>query len=237
MNNSPPVAFAGQPLRYLIGTDDYSGIHDHDGVLEVSYDESHGQIGYCNLFNEKYSEQSNAVRRKYGPYLHDSDTAEEYEEGQIDPRGAGWHRNLVEQFERRRAQGFSFIELDNPDAYSWANVEQAIQIAYSYGLKVMAKNPGLCFKSMVDRISYVRHCYGIIVERGAGLPAEMDALRRNAGLSDLMVWFVFFDEHGSTAGQIAANSCARAASAYKHMGVTYSPHGEYTHCLDVLKPA
>ena len=37
------------------------------------------RIAYCNLFNE----------RRYGPYLNNSDTAKQYNEGQIDPQGAG----------------------------------------------------------------------------------------------------------------------------------------------------
>jgi hypothetical protein len=100
-------------------------------------------IAYCNLFNEKYSEQSKQKRAHYAPYLKTSDTAEDYGEGQIDPRGEGWRRNLTEQFERRRKQGFAYIELDNPDAYSVADVVGAVELAESYGLKVIAKNPRL----------------------------------------------------------------------------------------------
>ena len=97
----------------------------------------HGvSIAYCNLFDEHNTGH-------YGPYLHSSDTAAEYNEGQIDPRGPGWEKNLREQFERRRNQGFEYIELDNPDAYSIKDVIGAIDLAASYGLKVIAKNPGL----------------------------------------------------------------------------------------------
>jgi hypothetical protein len=226
--------FVGQPLRYLIGTDDYSAVND--GVLEVSYDESHGKIAYCNLFNEKYSEQSEETRRRYGPYLHDSDTADEYDEGQIDPNGPGWVKNLTEQFERRQAQGFEYVELDNPDAYAWRHVQDAISQAMAYNLKVIAKNPGICFQTMADRIAYVQACHGMIVERGAGSPIDMDNLRKSAGLPDMMVWFVFFDKGHGTVGRSAAHAYAMAAGDFKNMGVTYSQGGEYTKVEDVLWP-
>ena len=79
-------------------------------------------IAYCNLFDEENT-------GKYGPYLHTSDTAEQYGEGQIDPKGPGWEKNLRQQFQRRKRQGFSYIELDNPDAYSVEDVLGAIDLA------------------------------------------------------------------------------------------------------------
>jgi hypothetical protein len=113
-------------------------------IVEVGYDLSKPlpvgiTIAYCNLFNEKYSEQSKQQRAEYGPYLKSSDTAAEYGEGQIDPRGPGWRRNLTEQFGRRKRQGFEYIELDNSDAYSVADVVGAVDLAANYGLKVIAK--------------------------------------------------------------------------------------------------
>ena len=133
-------ALDGKPLRYLIGTD-ASGPGRDDAVTEVSYDTTQPakrgiSIAYCNLFDEHNS-------GRYGPYLHSSDTAAEYHEGQIDPSGPGWEKNLREQFERRRKQGFEYVELDNPDAYSIKDVIGAIDLAASYGLKVIAKNPAL----------------------------------------------------------------------------------------------
>ena len=97
----------------------------------------HGiSIAYCNLFDENKT-------GKYGPYLNSSDTAKQYNEGQIDPRGPGWEKNLREQFARRKNAGFEYIELDNPDAYTIKDVIGAIELAETYGLKVIAKNPGL----------------------------------------------------------------------------------------------
>ncbi len=102
--NPPPVgnsptgkrpdfgALAGKPLRYLIGGSAGQG---RDGeVTMVSYSTNsrvkHGiSIAYCNLFEENNT-------GKYPPYLHTSDTARQYNEGQIDPEG----RRLGEEFAR-----------------------------------------------------------------------------------------------------------------------------------------
>jgi hypothetical protein len=219
-------ALAGKPLRYLIGGSSGPG-HD-DEVTMVSYSTNspvkHGiSIAYCNLFDENNS-------GKYGPYLHNSDTAKQYNEGQVDPKGAGWEKNLREQFERRRKAGFGYIELDNPDAYTIKDVIGAIELAATYDLKVIAKNPGITD----DPVRYVSHpnVYGIIVEKGAGGATDMEKLRRRAGKPDLPVWFVAF---GSGKGW--ANSVASSAKNYRNMGVTYSSAGEYGNALDVLQPA
>ena len=218
----------GRPLRYLIGTEGSAGARDGD-VTVVSYGTSQPakqgiSIAYGNLFDELNT-------RRYGPYLRTSDTAAQYNEGQIDPRGPGWEKNLREQFERRKKQGFTYIELDNPDAYKIKDVIGAIELAATYGLKVIAKNPGLMEGGAA---SYVAHpnVYGIIVEKGAGGAADMDALRRKAGKPDLPVWFVAF---GSGRGW--GNSVASAAKQYRNMGVTYSSAGEYGNVIDVLAPS
>ena len=227
----PPAApginpLAGKQLRYLIGTDS-SGSGRDDEVTEVSYNAGpvkHGiSIAYCNLFDERNT-------RQYGPYLRTSDTAAQYNEGQIDPRGPGWEKNLREQFERRRKQGFEYIELDNPDAYSAKDVIGAIDLAASYGLKVIAKNPGL----VPGATAYVAHpnVYGIIVEKGAGGATDMDALRRKAGKPNLPVWFVAFGGGRGWAGSVASS-----AKSYRNMGVTYSSAGEYGNAIDVLQPS
>jgi hypothetical protein len=221
-------ALAGKPLRYLIGASSSGPGHD-DEVTVVSYTAStpvrHGiSIAYCNLFDETNS-------GKYGPYLKTSDTAAQYNEGQIDPGGPGWEKNLREQFERRKRQGFEYIELDNPDAYAIKDVIGAIDLAATYGLKVIAKNPKLMEGGAA---SYVAHpnIHGIIVERGAGNPDDMEALRRKAGKPDLPVWFVAFG-----AGRAWAGTIANAAKRYRGMGVTYSSAGEYGNAIDILPPA
>jgi hypothetical protein len=227
---------SGKKLRYMIGAEN-PGKGRSGEILEVSYDWSKPlpagiTVAYCNLFNEKYSEQNENQRVAYGPYLKTSDTAQEYGEGQIDPRGPGWRRNLTEQFERRKRQGFEYIELDNPDAYSVADVIDAVELAASYGLKVIAKNPKLM---QTDALPYVAHpnVYGIIVEKDAGDAHDMDVLRQRAGKPDLPVWFVFFDEKPrQTAGKTAAKEAAALAQQYASMQVTYSPDGEYVQALD-----
>jgi hypothetical protein len=217
---------AGKPLRYLIGAPSVGPGRD-DAVTVVPYDSKPVKrgvsIGYCNLFDETNS-------GAYGPYLRASDTAAQYNEGQIDPLGPGWTKNLHEQFQRRRKQGFEYVELDNADAYAIKDVISAIDLASSYGLKVIAKNPGL----LGDATSYVAHpnVYGIIVERGAGSPDEMDALRRKAGKPEMPVWFVAFG-----AGREWAHSTANTAKNYQGMGVTYSSVGEYGNVIDILSPA
>ena len=230
------LPLAGKKLRYLIGAD-HPGKGDADEIVEVGYDcekplPGGVSVAYCNLFNEKYSEQSRDERDRYGPYLGTSDTAADYGEGQIDPRGAGWRRNLTEQLERRRQQGFEYVELDNPDAYAIADVVGAVDLAERHGLKVIAKNPGLMDG---DPLPYVAHrnVHGIVVEKGAGDPQQMDALRRRAGKPDLPVWFVFFDARkGGGAGKKAAEEAAALARHYPGMTVTYSPGGEYTVSVD-----
>jgi hypothetical protein len=218
----------GRPLRYLIGAST-SGPGRDDEVTVVSYSATEPvrrgtSIAYCNLFDENNT-------GRFGPYLKTSDTAKQYNEGQIDPTGPGWEKNLREQFERRKRQGFEYIELDNPDAYSVKDVIGAIDLAATYGLKVIAKNPILMERGAA---SYVAHpnVHGVIVEKGAGNPDDMDALRRKAGKPALPVWFVAFGSGRAWAGNIASS-----AKRYRNMGVTYSSAGEYGNAIDILPPA
>ena len=196
-----------KPLRYLIGIDNPGILEGY--ITEVSYDSTHGDIGYCNLFDEKNS-------GKYGPYKHDSDTAANYGEGEIDPFGAGWLKNLSQQFDRRRSQGFKYIELDNPDAYPIFSIIESINLASTYGLSVIAKNPGL-LESEADQMEYVKRCVGIIVEKDGGTPEDMDSIRS----VDQPVWFVSF---GSGLNWIKNLSIDNYDNMYK----SYSRHGEYT---------
>ncbi len=225
--NARTNALEGKPLRYLIGTE-ASWPGREDEVTVVSYSTAQParrgiSIAYCNLFDEHNT-------GRYGPYLNTSDTAKQYNEGQIDPRGPGWEKNLREQFERRRKQGFEYVELDNPDAYSIKDVIGAIELAASYGLKVIAKNPGLMGGGAT---AYVAHpnVHGIIVERGAGNAGDMDKLRRKAGKPTLATWFVAFGSGRGWAGSVASN-----AKNYRNMGVTYSSAGEYGNAIDILPP-
>ena len=224
----PPVLhnneLEGKRLRYLIGTDT-PGIGAADLVTEVSYDNTKPvpngiSIKYCNLFDEKNTGE-------YGPYLHDSDTADQYGEGQIDPRGPGWKKNLDEQCSRAVSQGFRYIELDNPDAYSVSDVLGAVDVAASHGLKVIAKNPLLLGGTVAPYISHTA-VMGAIVERGAGSAKDMDALRQVAGKPALPVWFVAFDT-----GWPWIQATAKQCKPFKEMYCTFSSLGEYGNAKDI----
>jgi hypothetical protein len=227
------MSLEGKPLRYLIGGDDNAKGSD-DEVIEMSFDAEappkHGiGIKYCNLLDEKYDAKKKTGT--YGPYLNKaSDVAKQYGEGQIDPNGPGWKKNLTDQFARAKSQGFQYIELDNPDSYSIAPVLGAIDLAQTYGLKVIAKNPGLMDG---DARKFVAHpnVVGIIVEKDAGTPQEMDALRRAVGKPNIPVWFVYFGK-----GKAQADTHAKAGQSFKNMGVTYSTKGEYKDAADLLRP-
>jgi hypothetical protein len=226
------MSLEGKQLRYLIGGDD-SAQGKEDEITELGFDAEAPPkqgigIKYCNLFDEQYDAKKKTGN--YGPYLTGSDTAKQYGEGQIDPRGPGWIKNLNDQLARAKAQGFTYVELDNPDAYDVADVVGAVDRAETHGLKVIAKNPGLVEG---DRKRYVAHrnVVGMIVEKDAGTPDEMDALRRSVGKPALPVWFVAFG-----GGKAWADKTAQAAKKYCHMGVTYSTKGEYCNASDVLLP-
>jgi hypothetical protein len=217
-------AFEGRRLRYLIGADSPGPGRD-DEIIECGYDVTSPPpkglaIKYCNLFDEQNT-------GKFGPYLKTSDTAKQYDEGQIDPRGPGWEKNLREQFERAKRQGFTIVELDNPDAYDVKEVVGAVDLAASYGLKIVAKNPLLIEG---DPTPYVAHpaVIGVIVEKDAGNPPDMDGLRRKAGKPTLPVWFVAFGK-----GLTWAQRTAAAAKPFMHMHVSHSSRGEYGSSEDV----
>lgn len=214
----------GMRLRYLIGTD-YPGNGSEGEITEVGYDvdlkPARGiAVKYCNLFDEKNTGD-------YGPYLKQSDTAEEYNEGQIDPSGPGWEANLGEQLSRAAGAGFLYVELDNPDAYSVEVVVGAVELAARAGLLVLAKNPLLMEG---DPKPYLAHpaIVGVIVERGGGSPQDMHKLRVAAGKPDLPVWFVAFGRGRRWADQIAMNT-----RVFENMFVTYSSRGEYGNSEDV----
>jgi len=217
---------AGKPLRYLIGADG-SGPGQDGAVTVVPYDCPQCRLGisvaYCNLFDEN-------GEGEYGPYLHTSDTAEEYGEGQIDPKGPGWNKNLTRQFEFCKANKFQYIELDNADAYDIKDVIGAIELAAKYGLKVIAKNPGAMDNGSVQYIAHP-NVYGVIVEKDCGTVAHMADLRKRADKPDLPIWFVYFGETRS-----AAKYTAQFAALHRNMGATWSRKGEYESSEDILKP-
>jgi hypothetical protein len=203
-------------------------------ITEVGYDAPRpSDVGeswlYGNLFNEKYAEQSEAERAYFGPYLDTSDTAQEYNEGQIDPNGKGWLRNLDMQISKCVGMGFSVIELDNPDAYLTRDVLRAVDYVANHGLETFAKNPMLCG----DPVAYVAHPSVItcVVEYGAGTAELMDLLRREAGKPTLPVRFVAFGD-GLAWAQSKALTISR--NNYRDMSVSYSEVGEYCTSTPVI---
>lgn len=228
------------PLRYLIGLNYDNG---WDGTItEVGFDAPRRPacgfeaIKYCNLFNEKFSSQSKGEREYLGPYLHMSSTAVEYNEGMIDPTGPGWKRNLISQFTKAVEQQFIYIELDNPDAYDWPTVQGAIELAATFKLKVIAKNPGLMANQSV-RVQYLKHpnIFGAIIEKGGVADTDAaNALRVAAGKPDLPMYFV-----GWGAAQrkwIKDRAFYIQDRKYQAMGATWSPSGEYTDVVHIVRP-
>ena len=218
---------AGHALRYLIGAD-APGPGGENIVTVVAWDvdaraKAGISAGYCNLFREDASPA-------YGPYLKPDAVAAHYHEGQIDPNGPGWEKNLREQFDRRRAHGFQYVELDNPDAYALQDVLGAVELAEKYGLKALAKNPGLLDPRDATAFLAHRNVFGAIVEQGAGGPSDMDRMRRQAGKHSLPVWFVFFG-HGRAAAERVGHVIATAHIPEMH--VTYASVGEYGNALAV----
>lgn len=213
--NRDPKMF--KPLRYLIGASyEMNGI---DGqIVELDYDSNYkiplgDTWGYGNFFDEKNS-------GRYGPYLHDSDTADEYNEGQIDPHGRGWLHNIDDQIKRRLQAGITTMEFDNCDAYSSETILHAYDHIQYRGVRVVAKNPAL----LDDSIMLVAHdsVVAVVVERGAGQPASMDRVRRLANKPELPIYFVFFRQRTLA----FAKHIAVLAKPFVNMGVSWSL-GEY----------
>lgn len=221
---------AGHRMRYMIGAsgDTLIGVSSGD-IVVLPYDYEHdvswaplSYVGYCNLYWQEGAPDC-------GPYLESTETDEEYGERVIDPAGSGFLKNLVWQFERWQKIGVTYIELDNPDGYDIYTALSAITIAESYGLKVIAKNPGLFYPACVK---YVARCHGIISENGAGDPNLLHHIRRESGFPDMPVWFV-------ANGKLGEEWCNRlkvGTLGRTNMGVTLSRGGEYTEAEDIVVP-
>jgi lysozyme family protein len=211
--------FLGKSYHYLIGTD--GNLAGEDNVVtEPGYDATQPPakgvgVAYGNCFDEKQT-------GRYAPYKNDSDTAKKYGEGEIDAKGAGWHQNLQDQLVRRKGEGWHFIEWDNPDAYRSADVLGAVALAESYAIGVVAKNAKLC----EGAVQYLAHpnVYAHVVEKGAGNPMEIHALRMAAGKPTQPTVFVFFGNTRALAQQYAGQI---KAGSYPEMRVTWSASGEY----------
>jgi hypothetical protein len=151
-------------------------------------------------------------------------------EDKIAHLGPGWETHLKELYSEAAALSYRYAELDNPDAYNYGDVAEAMILAYSRGLGIIAKNPLLTKCSM----AFISHpnVFGVIVERGAGTPSQYDDLRRRARqYAKLPVWFIFDGRDGSA-------ECAAEieAGGFKGMSVTYSASGRYADSTSVLLP-
>ena len=107
----------------------------------------------------------------------------------------------------------------------------AIELAASYGLKVIAKNPLLLRGGAV---AYVAHPTSMASSWSAAPAAPTRWMRCAARPASrtLPVWFVAFGRGRGWAGSVAS-----AAKQYHNMGVTYSSAGEYGNVIDILPPA
>jgi hypothetical protein len=230
---------SGLRCRYLIGAD-VPGVNSDDGQVGAftvkSYDATKpptkGVGGkYVNLFDEKNS-------RHYGPYLHSSDTAHQYDEGQCDPKGPGFWRNFTDQLNRAKAEGFTILgDVDNRDAYHNDVVLKVYDQAHAAGLWVICKNPGTSDLDE-DSTPLLRHpaVVGAIIEMDREFVAHnIEHMRAAAGRPDLPVWFVGFSDSGlGRAQRIAAEIKAKH---YINIGVTYSSSSEeYGSSKDILVP-
>lgn len=220
---------AGKRLRYLIGADEKTILNglSPDAATVLPYDWEGPflppfPIGYCNLYWQEGAPDC-------APYLENTDTAEQYGERVIEWTGPGFGMNLRWQFNKWKNIGVIYIELDNPDGYPFTAVLHAIELAESYGFKVIAKNPGL-LKNNAAR--YVALCHGIISEEGAGNPTELDHIRREAGFPDMPIWFV---AHGPIGDRWIRQLYVLTVS-YSNMGVTISRGGEYTQVETIVAP-
>jgi hypothetical protein len=168
-------------LRYLIGKDADPGTDD--SITVIGYDATtppKNGVKYVNLLDEKGG-------RQYGPYLPDNDMTAQYGEPVPDPKGEGFWRNLREQLDRAKAQGFISVELDNLDSFNASVALLCFDEVARHGFKVLVKNPLLVDG---DHAALMRHpaACGAIVEPDCGTPAEMQTIRNG-----LPVYFVSGD--------------------------------------------
>jgi peptidoglycan hydrolase-like protein with peptidoglycan-binding domain len=221
-------------LSYLIGADEDRIKSDSSRLIEGPYDApplNNGQdIAYCNLFHENRDEEGPI----YAPYLADDDTSSEYGEGRINPLGKGWRKNLDRQYELRRSQGHTCIELDNPDSYDAFYFNHVMKELDICGFDVVAKNPVILDHD--HALAYVSHpkVIGMIIEKNDLSPQRnvryANELRISANKPTLPIWFVTFNPDGLE----WAEKIAKEATGYKSIGVTNSKRGEYITAEDVF---
>jgi hypothetical protein len=201
------ASLAGLPLDYLIGIATNPPANP-GRITEVGYDvdtlpKAGIGIGYCNCRAEKGKPE------EYKPYRATSDDDDiwtKYGEGVPDPASPGFNKNIEDQCKRRKAHGFEYVEFDNFDTYSLVEALLVIDIAQSYGLKVIAKNVRELGGDAAVAILRHPNVVGCIVEcdTDGASASEMHRVRVEAGKPDLPVWFVSFGKFKARAQSIAA---------------------------------
>lgn len=221
------------PLRYLIGRSADSIPSFLPGqIVEVPYDYvlTSDVTQYGNLRDELGS-------RNFKPYLPSDDITDRYGERTPDPKGPGYLKNVEIQIRNAVHLHRTRIEWDNPDSRGLLldSVVVVQDLTWARGLRTVAKNPF----GTSNPARYVSHpsvdlC---VVERGDFGSDIMENLRGVISQPLLAVRFVGYkhddqdDEHWCRA--VAANIKAKG---YLNMGVTFSPHGEYTSSQDIIVP-
>lgn len=227
----------GKPLDYRIGTSAGEG-RANRVTMAPWMSETKPSIGiavlYVNLFDEHESYNKETNTGDYDPYLTRGDVADRYDEGQCDPDGEGFWRNLDEQLIHANALGFEYVELDNRDAYRNSVILKCFSRCAAKGLGVFCKNPGM---SNFDEssVELLKHSavHGMILEKGDVSADDVQTMRVEAGVPFLALWIVAFTDGRGWAVRQAGQIKSRG---YKNMGVTNSRGGEYIEVEDILLP-
>ena len=236
-------------LLYLIGADAET-IQSSSDAVELPYDAYqafNGQaitwdkgpvIGYINSLDEEYDQSIFGPKHRYGPYTHEAgSTAEDWDEGQMQPRSNGMAQCLSDQCNRwnvlLRRYDPKLVEIDNPDSYSLEDAIWARDLVLGRGLCVIAKNP--C-EIKGDHALYIDHhnVVGCIVETGCGNARQMEALRKAVNKPTLPIWFVHNRNEKGTA-ETRVNEIT--VEKFLYMGVTWSPtRDDYAGAEVLLRP-
>lgn len=222
--------FAGKPLDYLIAVDGALGIAGH--IIEPGYGVERAPAAAPWIMYGNMRDQEGG--RKYPPYLADGDNDDigrRYGEPAPDPAGAGFWRLINLQLDRAQGLGAPAIEWDNLDTYNVVTALKVFDLTWQRALYVAVKNPNLVSGKSSDLIRHPAAAI-VIVESGAGEPAEVDALRHGAGKADIPLRFVFYGDDRND-----AEDCARVAADLSDVGVTFDPSGgEYRAAEHLLIP-
>jgi hypothetical protein len=223
----------GLSLRYLIGgwDDDPSIEPETDVIYEFGFDvqrpsrSSMLAIKYGNLLDQSKTD-------RYGPYLVPTGNALAFNLKVPDPKKTGYYLNIHSQLELAQKFGYKLIEWDNPDNENFVlfDLKRAIDVAMTYKIGVIFKNPGLIKFDITPLIAHP-NVFGMIVEENCGIVPALDKLRRDAKKPLLPIWFVSYGSSDQWAQDIATE-----ARRFFHMGVTHSYNGRYNQSLDVFKP-